>query len=84
MSEPTSVNAAIEAASNPKVATVVATATASIGAASKFELIQGALSIMSMTVGLCTALIVLVIQSIKLVRVWKAWKADKPDPEDFK
>ena len=84
MNEP-NLGAALEAAaSNPKVATLVAAGTASIGAASQLEWIQGALSIGSMTVGLATGLVVLGIQTIKLVRVWKAWQADRPEPEDIK
>lgn len=81
--EPETLRAAVEAvASNPKVATVVAAGTASLGAAAKFEFIQGALSAMSMTVGIITGCVVLAIQSIKLVRVWRAWKADQPEPRD--
>lgn len=59
-------------ASSPKVATAVATTTASIGAAAKLELIQGVLSIASMAVALLTALVVLTYQLIKLVRYWRA------------
>ena len=82
MSEPSVGQAITEAASNPKVATAVATATASIGAASKFELIQGFLSLASMTIGLITAGVVLAIQLIKLLRTWRAWRDDKPLPKE--
>lgn len=68
-------------ASSPKVATAVATTTASIGAAAKLELIQGVLSIASMAVALLTALVVLTYQLIKLMRYWRA-PADQPEPKD--
>lgn len=85
MREPEAVKQAIEAlASNPKVATVVATGTASLGAAVRFDVLTGMLSIISMMVGIVTACVVLGIQTIKLVRVWKAWKADQPEPADLK
>jgi len=81
MNEPSSAGQMIaDAASNPKVATVVATATASVGAASQLELIHGFLSLASMTIGLITAGVVLAIQLIKLVRTYKAWRDDEPDP----
>lgn len=59
-------------ASSPKVATAVAAGTASLGAAAQFELIQGVLSIASMTAALLTSLVVLTYQLIKLVRYWRA------------
>lgn len=75
---------AVEAiASSPKVATAVAAGTASIGAAAKLEIIQGALSVTSMAIGIATGVVVLVIQSIKLVRIWRAWHADQPEPKDI-
>lgn len=84
MNDAGNVQSAIEAAaSNPKVATAVAAGTASLGAAANFEFIQGILSVASMTVGILTALVVLIIQSIKLARVWRAWQADRPEPEDL-
>lgn len=83
MKDAESVRAAIEAAaSSPKFATAVAAGTTSLGAAAKLELIQGALSVASLAVGIITALVVLAIQSIKLVRVWRAWQADQPEPKD--
>lgn len=83
MNEPEGARAAIEAvASSPKFATAVAAGTTSLGAAAKFELIQGMLSVASLTVGIMTALVVLAIQTIKLVRVWRAWQADRPEPRD--
>lgn len=83
MKEPESARAAIEAvASSPKFATAVAAGNMSLGAAAKFELIQGALSLASLTVGIITACVVLAIQTIKLVRVWRAWQADQPEPRD--
>ena len=85
MSEHETARQAIEAvASSPKVATAVAAGTASLGAAVQFDVLQGALSIVSMLVGIITALVVLGIQTIKLVRVWRAWKADQPEPEELK
>ena len=85
MSEPSTVwqsisHAVIDAGSNPKVATAIGTATASVGAASKLELIQGFLSTATMAVGLLTASVVLALQLIKFARRWKAWREDKPDP----
>ena len=74
---------AVEAiASSPKVAAAVAAGTASLGAAAKLDVIQGALSLASMSIGIVTGVVVLAIQTIKLVRVWKAWHADKPEPKD--
>jgi hypothetical protein len=69
-------------ASNPKVATAVAAGTASAGAATKFEILQGFLSLASMTVGIITALVVLAIQLIKLNRTYRAWMADQPEPKE--
>jgi len=81
MSEPNSVRAAAEAiASNPKVATAVATSTVTMGAASQLEILQGMLAVVSLSVGILTAIVVLAIQTIKLVRVWRAWRADQPEP----
>lgn len=54
--------------SNPKVASVVAAGTASIGAASQFDLIQGWLAIGSMSLGILTGVVVLFIQLIRLER----------------
>lgn len=84
MREQESVSQAIETiASNPKVATAVATGTTSLGAAVQFDVLQGFLSLASMTVGIITGLVVLSIQVIKLVRVWRAWRADQPDPKEL-
>lgn len=58
---------AIEAAaSNPKVATLVAASTTGVGAATQFGLIDGWLSRAAMIVGLLTAVVVLGIQLIRL------------------
>jgi hypothetical protein len=85
MREPETVNQAIQAlASDPKVATLVATGTTTLGAAVHYDVLTGIFSLVSMFVGIITALVVLGIQSIKLVRVWKAWKADQPEPADLK
>ena len=85
MSEPETVRSAIEAAaSSPKVATVVAAGTASAGAATQMEVLQGVLSIASMSVGIVTALVVLAIQLIKLHRNYKAWQQDEPEPGEPK
>lgn len=54
--------------SNPKVASVVAAGTASIGAASQFDLIQGWLAVGSMSLGILTGVVVLFIQLIRLER----------------
>jgi len=67
-----SARSAIEAAaSNPKVATAIAAGTTSIGAAAKLEVIQGWLSVVSMGVGIVTAIVVLGIQLIRLERAWR-------------
>ncbi len=78
------VQAAEQAASNPKVATVVAAGTAAAGGALKLELVQSVIGTISLTIGAMTGAVVLAIQVIKLMRVWKAWQADQPEPEDLK
>ena len=66
MNEPENVRSAIEAAaSNPKVATLVAASTSSIGAATQFGIIDGWLSRCALIVGLLTAVVVLGIQLIR-------------------
>lgn len=72
-------NAAEAIASNPKFATAVAAGTASMGAASQLEILQGTLAIVSLAVGILTALVVLAIQSIKLVRVYRDWRDETPE-----
>jgi hypothetical protein len=75
------VKSAIEAAaSSPKVATLVAAGAASAGAATQFDMLQGVMSIISMSVGIVTALVVLAIQLIKLHRNYTAWQRGEPDP----
>ena len=77
------VHSAIEtAASNPKVATVIAASTASIGAASKLEIIQGYLSIVSMCIGIATALVVLAFQTIKFMRFYREWQNENRMNDD--
>lgn len=67
MNEPETARSAIEAAaSNPKVATLVAASTTGVGAATQFGLIDGWLSRGAMIVGLLTAVVVLGIQLIRL------------------
>lgn len=62
----------IEAAmSSPKVGYIVAGSTASVGAASKFEIINGWLAVGSMIIGITTGFTVLVIQLIRLERAWR-------------
>lgn len=76
---------AIEAAaSNPKVASVVAAGTAAAGGALKLELVQSVIGTISLSIGMLTGGVVLAIQLIKLIRVWNAWQADAPEPEDLK
>lgn len=82
MSDETVKSAIEAAASSPKVATVVAAGAASAGAATQFEMLQGMMSIVSMGVGIVTALVVLAIQLIKLHRNYKAWQRDEPEPEE--
>jgi hypothetical protein len=67
MKETENVRSAIEAAaSNPKVATLVAASTSGVGAATQFGLIDGWLSRCALIVGLLTAVVVLGIQLIRL------------------
>lgn len=67
MQEPETARSAIEAAaSNPKVATIVAASTSGIGAATQLGLIDGWLSRCAMIVGLLTAVVVFGIQLIRL------------------
>lgn len=83
MSEPETIKSAIEtAASNPKIATMIATSTASTGAAVQLEWLQGILSLTTMTIGAITTLVVLAIQLIKLARNYRAWQRDEADPDD--
>jgi hypothetical protein len=82
MNEPEIVRSAVEAASNPKVATGVASAVTAAGAAEKVGLIQGWLSTATMSVGLITASVVLAIQLIKLARTWRAYQKDEQEPDE--
>lgn len=70
------------AASSPKVAAVVATGTASMGAMAKLELLQSAIGTASLFIGFMTGCVVLVIQSIKLIRVWRHWTPNQPDAKE--
>jgi hypothetical protein len=70
----------LEAANNPKIASVVGTTTASVGAFGAYNIIHGWLSIATMAVGLFTASIVAGIQLLKLIRNWKAYKNNEPEP----
>lgn len=74
---------AIEAASNPKIATAVGTSAAAIGAGWTLDMIQGYVSFYAMCIGAITATAVAVVQLIKVARVWKAWRADQPEPKDL-
>lgn len=58
-------------ANSPKVAVATATAPVAIGAAAKLEIIQGWLSVVSMSVGIVTALVVLGVWMIKLEQAWR-------------
>jgi predicted RND superfamily exporter protein len=82
MQEPENVRSAIEAAaSNPKTAAAVAASTTAIGAATKLEALQGWLSVVSMGVGIATALVVLGIQLIRLEKAWRE-RAQQAKEED--
>jgi predicted RND superfamily exporter protein len=82
MQEPENVRSAIEAAaSNPKTAAAVAASTTAIGAATKLEALQGWLSVVSMGVGIATALVVLGIQLIRLEKAWRE-RAQQGKEED--
>jgi len=69
-----------QAAQNPKLASIVAGGATSSGLLAHYNLIHGWLSILTMTVGLGTALIVGAIQLLKLLRNWKAYKNNEPEP----
>ena len=80
MNEPENVRSAIEAAaSNPKVATVVAASTSSIGAATQFGIIDGWLSRCALIVGLLTAVVVLGIQIINFEMTLRKRAQDKKE-----
>lgn len=59
------------AMSSPKVGYLVGTGTATLGAASKYEIINGWLAVGSMIIGITTGFTVLVIQLIRLERAWR-------------
>jgi len=69
-----------QAAQNPKLASFVAGGATSSGLLAHYNLIHGWLSILTMAVGLGTALIVGAIQLLKLLRNWKAYKNNEPEP----
>lgn len=78
-----SARSAVEsAASSPKVAAVVATGTAGMGAMATFEMLQSAIGFASLCVGFITGCVVLTIQSIKLIRVYRSWTPNKPDAQE--
>jgi len=62
------------AASNPKVATIVAAGAASAGAAEQMDIITGWMARGSVALGLCTAAVVLAIQILKLLRELRAYR----------
>lgn len=74
---------ALEAASNPKIATSVGASAAAIGAGWTLDMFQGYVSFYAMCIGAITATAVAVVQLIKVARVWKAWRADQPEPKDL-
>jgi len=69
--------------SNPKFATAVAASTASLGAASQLDLIQGWLSMASMAIGILTGVVVLFIQLIRLEQALVA-RQDKESVDENK
>lgn len=75
MSEIGTVKAALEAAaSNPKVASIVAVTTTSLGAASTMEMLQGWLGIASLAIGCLVGLFVIRIHIIKYRLLLRAWE----------
>lgn len=81
MSETENVRQALEsAASNPKVASTVAAATAAMGTVSLMSEIQTLLGMISLTIGCIVGLYVLRINSIK----YKIYKRMWEDEESFK
>jgi hypothetical protein len=80
MNEPENVRSAIEAAaSNPKVATVVAASTSGVGAATQFGIIDGWLSRCALLIGLLTAVVVLGIQIIHFELALRKRARDKKE-----
>lgn len=76
MDEPETVRAAIEtAASNPKIAMGVAATTTYLGAASMMEVIQGALSVVSLVIGCLVGLFVIRIHMVKYKLLMRAWES---------
>lgn len=73
MSEPyeSAKGAIAEAASSPKVATVVAAGSTSAGVATQLDIITGWTGAIASGLGMCTAAVVLAIQVIKLLREWR-------------
>jgi len=69
--------AIVQAASSPKVATVVATGAASAGAAEQLDIITGWMARASVALGMCTAAVVLAIQVLKLLREWRGYQREE-------
>jgi hypothetical protein len=69
-------------ASSPKVAAVVATGTASMGALARMDMIQSAIGTASLIVGFITGCLVMCIQGVKLMRVYRSWTPNQPDARD--
>ena len=75
MNDHETVWSAIEgAASNPKIATIVAAGTGAMGGAYKLGLVQEYLSTATLAVGLLTGCVVLAVQLVKLLRTWRAYQ----------
>ena len=82
MSEPSLGQFVLEAGSNPKVAMLIATGTASTSVAAQIDLISGILAQVGVILGTCTTAVVLIIQLLKLSRTWRAWRDDRPLPKE--
>lgn len=72
----------VDAASNPKIATAVATATVSIGGASSLELFRSLIGDASLVIGFCTCVLVAAVQLIKLLRELRAYRNGDASPKD--
>jgi len=77
MKETDNVISALEAvASNPKVASATIGSVFAANLAANLGVIQGWLSVISMSIATLTALVVLVYHVIKTLRLWREWQDD--------
>lgn len=83
MNDPNGIKAAVEtAASNPKVASIVAVTTTSLGAASTLELMQSVLGLVSLVIGCLVGLFVIRIHWIKYKILRRAWDSGAVEKDE--